>query len=178
MKQVHGVRAIDAGNAAPDTEADGAVAGAEKAVCAVLTADCLPVLLCDRAGTAVGIAHAGWRGLAAGIVEKVVGAMRVPARSLMAYLGPGIGPGAYEVGEDVRSAFVSADPAAAGAFAPLKEGKFLADLYALARRRLASAGVGDIRGGGYCTLGEERFFSFRRDGITGRMASLIWLEDD
>lgn len=178
MKQVHGTAVVEAAGAAAGVEADGAFTRVESAVCAILTADCLPVLVCDRAGTAVGIVHAGWRGLAAGIIENVVAAIRVSAPELIAYLGPGIGPGAYEVGDDVRRAFVAASPGAERAFAPRGNGKFLADLYALARQRLAAAGVGAVYGGGYCTLSEERFFSFRRDGITGRMASLIWLDAD
>ena len=143
----------------------------------MLTADCLPVLLSDRAGKTVGIAHAGWRGLAAGIIENVVQAMRVPPRNLIAYIGPGIGPRNYEVGEDVRRAFVGKDPDAAAAFASRQNGKYLADLYALARQRLEAAGVAEVHGGGFCTAGDERFFSFRRDGNTGRMASLVWLEE-
>jgi purine-nucleoside/S-methyl-5'-thioadenosine phosphorylase / adenosine deaminase len=176
LRQVHGAVAIDAAEAAPETEADGAVTRVAGVVCAVLTADCLPVLLADRDGKAVGIAHAGWRGLAGGIVGSVVRRMGVPARGLVAYIGPGIGPRRYEVGEDVRSAFVDSDADAARAFVPLPGGKYLADLYELARRRLESAGVTEIHGGGFCTASEERFFSYRRDRITGRMASLVWLE--
>ena len=178
LRQVHGAVAIDASHAAPETEADGAVTRVVGTVCSVLTADCLPVLLADRGGKAVGIAHAGWRGLARGIVESVVRKMGVPAQGMVAYIGPGIGPHSYEVGEDVRSVFVNADRDAAHAFAPLRSGKYLADLYELARRRLESAGVTDIHGGGFCTASEERFFSYRRDRITGRMASLVWLEHD
>ena len=177
MKQVHGTVVIDAAKATPDTEADGAVTRAAGSVCAVLTADCLPVLLSDRTGTTAGIAHAGWRGLAGGILESVVRAMGVSPRDLFAYIGPGIGPRNYEVGEDVREAFVSKDPDAAAAFAPRQNGKHLADLYKLARQRLAAAGVAEVHGGGFCTAGDERFFSFRRDGNTGRMASLVWLEE-
>ena len=176
LKQVHGTAVVDAARAPAEAEADGAVTREEQVVCAVLTADCLPVLFCDRGGSAVGIAHAGWRGLAAGILENTVRAMYVPADRLIAYIGPGIGAQAYEVGEDVREAFVRANPGAAAAFSAKQNGKFLADLYLLARSRLAAAGVAEIRGGGFCTATEQRFFSFRRDGITGRMASLIWLE--
>jgi len=125
----------------------------------------------------VGIAHAGWRGLAAGVIESTVRAMAAPPRDLIAYLGPGIGPARYEVRDDVRRAFVGRDPDAATAFTPERDGKFMADLYALARRRLAAAGVDEVHGGGFCTASEERFFSFRRDRTTGRMASLIWIED-
>jgi purine-nucleoside/S-methyl-5'-thioadenosine phosphorylase / adenosine deaminase len=178
VKQVHGTAVIDATRATPDAEADGIVTQSPGPVCAVMTADCLPVLLSDRAGRSVGIAHAGWRGLAGGIVENVVQAMGVPSRDIIAYIGPGIGARRYEVGEDVRKAFVDTDPAAASSFAPREDGKYLLDLYGLARQRLAAAGVAGIHGGRFCTASEERFFSFRRDQTTGRMASLIWLEED
>ncbi len=177
VKQAHGTAVIDATRVTPDAEADGVATQSPGEVCAVMTADCLPVLLSDRAGKSVGIAHAGWRGLAGGIVENVVQAMGVPSRDIIAYIGPGIGARRYEVGEDVRRAFVGGDPAAAKSFAPRQDGKYLADLYGLARQRLAAAGVAGIHGGGFCTASEERFFSFRRDQTTGRMASLIWLED-
>jgi YfiH family protein len=175
--QVHGAAVIQAADGAEAAQADGIVAGKAGLVCGVLTADCLPVLLCDRTGSTVGIAHAGWRGLAAGIIENVVRAMHASAGSLTAYLGPGIGRDVYEVGNEVRDKFVGLNPEAAAAFAPRHGGKFLADLYMLARQRLAAAGVGEVHGGGFCTLSESRFFSFRRDRITGRMASLIWLEE-
>src|SRR5581483_2853643 len=145
-------------------------------VCAVLVADCLPVLLCDGDATAVAIAHAGWRGLSAGVIEAAVAAMPVPAGALMAWLGPAIGAGAYEVGTEVRGAFLGRDPGASTAFSPRGEGKFLADLAHLARRRLAACGVGRVYGSGLCTATDPRFFSFRRDRITGRMAGLIWME--
>jgi YfiH family protein len=178
VKQVHGTAVIDAARATPDAEADGVVTQSPGPVCAVMTADCLPVFLSDREGKSVGIAHAGWRGLAGGIVENVVQAMGVPSRDIIAYIGPGIGARRYEVGEDVRKAFVDRDPAAARSFAPRQGGKYFVDLYGLARQRLAAAGVAGIYGGGFCTASEERFFSFRRDQTTGRMASLIWLEED
>jgi len=143
-----------------------------------MTADCLPVFLSDRAGQAVGIVHAGWRGLAAGVIENAVRAMALPPENLIAYIGPGIGARRYEVGEEVRRAFVDKDPNAASSFAPGRGERHFADLYALARARLAAAGVTDAYGGGLCTASDERFFSFRRDRTTGRMASLIWLEDD
>jgi YfiH family protein len=177
MKQVHGNVVVDAARATPDAEADGAVTRDPGAVCAVTTADCLPVLLSDRTGEGVGIAHAGWRGLAGGVVERVVQAMGVSPRDLIAYIGPGIGARRYEVGEDVHKAFVEPDPAAARSFAPRQNGKYLVDLCGLARQRLAAAGVTEVYGGGFCTASEGRFFSFRRDRTTGRMASLIWLED-
>ena len=177
VKQVHGTAVIDARRATPDAEADGVVTQSPGPVCAVMTADCLPVFLSDRAGTSVGIAHAGWRGLAAGIVENVVQAMGVPSRDIIAYIGPGIGARRYEVAEDVRKAFVGRDAAAANSFTPRPNGTYFADLYDLARLRLAAAGVAEVYGGEFCTASEGRFFSFRRDRTTGRMASLLWLED-
>jgi len=177
IKQVHGTTVVDPERAAQGTEADAAVTRAPGVVCAVTTADCLPVFLSERRGNAVGIAHAGWRGLAAGVIESAVQAMSGHPEELIAYIGPGIGPRRYEVGDDVRQAFVGRDAAAATAFAPRGDGKFLADLYELARGRLAAAGVARVFGGGFCTASDERFFSFRRDRTTGRMASLIWIED-
>jgi len=177
VTQVHGTAVVDAGRATPDAEADGVVTRIPGEVCAVMTADCLPVLLSDRAGKTVGIAHAGWRGLAGGIIENVVRAMAASPRDLIAYIGPGIGARRYEVGEDVRKAFVGRDPAAASSFEPRQNGTYFADLRDLARRRLAAAGVAEVYGGEFCTASEGRFFSFRRDRTTGRMASLIWLED-
>jgi YfiH family protein len=146
-------------------------------VCAVLTADCLPVLLAHRGGAAVGIAHAGWRGLAVGVIEATLGRMAVPAGEVLAWLGPGIGPRAYEVGRDVYDAFVARDPGLGAAFEPRREGRFLVDLYAAARRRLAATGVVEVFGGGFCTYTEAtRFFSCRRTRSTGRFASLIWMD--
>jgi len=177
MKQVHATRIIAADPQAREEEADGAVAHAPGRVCAVLTADCLSVLLADEAGSAVGIAHAGWRGLAAGVVENAVRAMQVSCASLIAYLGPAIGAQVYEVGAEVRDAFAAGDPPALRAFAPRPGGKFLADLAMLARQRLARAGVSRVFGGTHCTYSDSRrFYSYRREGATGRMASLIWLE--
>jgi len=178
VRQAHGTAVIDATRATPDAEADGVVTQRPGEVCAVMTADCLPVLLSDRAGKSVGIAHAGWRGLAGGIVENVVQAMGTPSRDIIAYIGPGIGARRYEVGEDVREAFVDRDPATAKSFATRQNGTYFADLYDLARQRLAASGVAEVYGGEFCTATEERFFSFRRDQTTGRMASLIWLEED
>ncbi|MBE0613456.1 MAG: peptidoglycan editing factor PgeF [Burkholderiales bacterium] len=179
LRQVHGTRVVDAEATEGAPEADAAVARRPDSVCAVLTADCLPLLLCDEAGTTVAAVHAGWRGLCAGVIEQALSAMDLPPQNLLAYLGPAIGPEAYEVGAEVRAAFVAADPEgdAGSAFVPGKPGKFYADLYALARRRLARGGVARIHGGGFCTYTErERFYSYRRDSVTGRMASLIWME--
>ena len=184
LKQVHGVGVADADTTAGPVEADASVAHRSGAVCAVLTADCLPVLLCDDEGRVVAAAHAGWRGLAGGAIEHTVRAMGVAPASLMAYLGPAIGPAAFEVGDEVRQVFVAADPDAQQAFtlstqhpAPSTEIKWLADIYLLARQRLQRLGVERVHGGAYCTHSEpQRFYSYRRDGATGRMASLIWLE--
>lgn len=156
--------------------ADASVACAPGKVCAVLTADCLPVLLCDRQGTAVAAAHAGWRGLLAGVIEATVARMERPPDELIAWLGPAIGPQAFEVGDEVRAAFAAHAGEATRAFVPSPAGRWLADIYALARMRLARAGVVSIYGGGLCTMQDAaRFYSYRRDHMTGRMASLIWL---
>jgi len=145
-------------------------------VCAVLTADCLPVLFCNVAGTRVAAAHAGWRGLLAGVLEQTVAAFDDPPQHVMAWLGPAIGPQAFEVGDEVRVEFVAESAASATHFRPHGDGHWLADLYGLARDRLVAAGIEQVSGGGLCTFGDPaRFFSYRRDGVTGRMASLIWL---
>ena len=175
LEQVHGSEVIGARGPQP-RRADASFARAAGVVCAVLTADCLPVLLCDTAGSRVAAAHAGWRGLAAGVLENTVAALNAP--DLMAWLGPAIGQQAFEVGAEVRQAFVAPHPDCAAAFAQAGGGKWRADLYELARLALRRAGVREIYGGGWCTYGEpERFFSYRRDGATGRMASLIWLNE-
>ncbi|HMW55842.1 MAG: peptidoglycan editing factor PgeF [Candidatus Accumulibacter sp.] len=183
LQQVHGTTVLDAGTPTQFRVADGAFARNVAVVCVVMTADCLPVLLCDRAGTVVAAAHAGWRSLQAGILERTVAAMAVPGIELIAYLGPAIGPQAFEVGGEVRAGFVGPYAEAAAAFKPLpqpvnKAGGWLANIYLLARQRLAHLGVEGIYGGEYCTFGQESlFFSYRRDGVTGRMASLIWLSE-
>ncbi len=175
LNQVHGARCVAADAAWNGVRADASVAHTAGVVCAILTADCLPLLLCDDQGTAVAAVHAGWRGLAAGVIEAAVLAMHVPGKHLLAWLGPAIGPEAYEVGSDVREAFLADDQNAASAFRPRGE-KWLCDLYALARRRLAAVGVEQVFGGGLCTFTDAaRFYSFRRDGAAGRMASVIWL---
>lgn len=178
LKQVHGTVVVDAGLVSGSPEADAVVCRKPGKVCAVMTADCLPVLFCDRAGTVVGAAHAGWRGLLAGILEATLREMAVVPSEIIAWLGPAIGPLAFEVGDDVRSAFVAHDPVAGKAFHPQGGAKWLADIYLLARQRLGAVGVVDISGGDRCTASEETtFFSYRRDGVTGRMASLVWLEN-
>lgn len=181
LAQVHGARVVEAGHPEGNRDADACVARRAGQVCAVLIADCLPVLLCDRAGTTVAAAHAGWRGLNAGVVENTVAAMHCDPGALLAYLGPAIGPEAFEVQGDVLEAFVAADPGARDCFRdkPVPSGtprKWLANLYALARRRLARAGVGVVYGGGACTYSDPaRFFSHRRAGRDGRQAAMIWL---
>jgi YfiH family protein len=187
LRQVHGTAVFDteagtidglpvtAGDAEP--EADAAVTRRAGVVLAVLHADCLPVLLCSDDGLVLGAAHAGWRGLAAGVVEATMAAMRVPGERVIAWLGPAAGPAHYEVGEAVRAAFIDGDAGAASAFVATRPGHWCVDLYALARRRLAALGVTRIHGGGRCTIGEpDAFFSHRREARTGRMASLLWRE--
>ncbi|MFH1872995.1 MAG: peptidoglycan editing factor PgeF [Pseudomonadota bacterium] len=177
LTQVHGTRCVDAATALPSIEADASFTRQRGVVCAVLTADCLPVLLCDDQATVVAIAHAGWRGLAAGVIEATVGAMAAPGERLMAWLGPAIGPQAFEVGGEVREQFIAHDPQAAGAFVATDTGKWLCDIQRLARQRLDALGIRRIASANSCTLGDaDNFYSFRRDGVTGRMASLIWLE--
>jgi len=209
LRQAHGVNVVDAASVNAGATADGAWTGRSGVVCAVLTADCLPVFLCSRQGTKVALLHAGWRGLTAGVIEAGLRALATPGAELLAWFGPAIGPDSYEVGDEVRDAFLAQDAGAAVCFHEHGAGRWLANLYALARRRLQAQGVNAIYGGNFCTLREhERFFSFRRagtrqcrerhdsrdgggratqgavaedaesdrrDGVTGRMASLIWL---
>lgn len=178
LRQVHGSGVADADAATGAPEADASVARTPGTVCVVMIADCVPVLLTDRAGSAVAMAHAGWRGLAAGVIETTLGALALDPAELLAYLGPGIGARAFEVGADVRDAFLMRDPQAEAAFAPHAPGKWLADLFLLARQRLQRAGVRSIHGGGLCTYSDAaRFFSYRRERTTGRMAALIWREE-
>ncbi|HXZ96975.1 MAG TPA: peptidoglycan editing factor PgeF [Burkholderiales bacterium] len=177
LRQVHGTEVANADAKHRPAESDASIARKENNVCAVLSADCLPLLLCDSGGSVVAAAHCGWRGIATGIIEKTVIAMRVAPQALLAYLGPAISPKAYEVGVDVREAFLHGDASAEQAFAANAPGKWLADLYMLARLRLSCIGVKRIYCGNFCTYTDSvRFFSHRRDGNTGRMASLIWLE--
>jgi polyphenol oxidase len=198
LKQVHGINvadldagALDApadrgdqdggtgagGGTGPSGPADAAFTRRRGRVCAILTADCLPLLLAADTGDLVAAAHAGWRGLAAGVIEATVQALQVSPERLMAWLGPAIGPRHFEVGAEVREALLAGDSEAEAAFAPNARGRFLADLAQLAQRRLAAVGVSRVYGGGECTYADAgRFFSHRRDGVTGRQASLIWLE--
>jgi len=181
LNQVHGINVVDAAGVADASvtpSADASVATAPGVVCAMMTADCLPVLFCDVGGQVVGAAHAGWRGLAAGVLEQAVVAMRARgAGEILAWLGPAIGPQQFEVGQDVLDAFADVDPVCRSAFVPIvgREGKYFADIYQLARRKLALLDVDRVAGGGLCTVSDRRFYSYRRDKITGRMASLIWL---
>lgn len=178
IHQVHGPRAVQMPCEPAEPDADASYTRQAGIVCAVQAADCMPVLFCDRQGSVVAAAHAGWRGLAGGVLEAVIAGMGVAPGSLLAWMGPAIGPAAFEVGEEVRSAFMASDPAAAAAFKPqATPGKYLADLFWLARRRLTQAGIQDIYGGGLCTYSDpSRFFSYRRDGVCGRMAALIWID--
>ncbi len=183
LNQVHGVEIIDAANTSCVPDADASFTTYKNVVCVTMTADCLPVLLCDKAGSVVAAVHAGWRGLCDGILEASVNMVckvaQIQSTDLIAWLGPAIGPNAFEVGAEVSAQFLEKNKNAASAF-KLQGDKFLANIYLLATQRLNNVGVTDIYGGGYdedfCTFtDEERFFSFRRDGDTGRMATLIWI---
>ena len=180
LNQVHGATVVDAAAAAGTPSADASVTSQRGVVCAIQTADCLPVLFCEAAGNVVGAAHAGWRGLANGVLQNTVQAMRnMGAIDILAWLGPAIGPEQFEVGEDVLQAFSAHGPEAETAFKPRDDstGKYLADIYQLARIVLARHGVMKIHGGDNCTVSDAgRFYSYRRDGVTGRMASLIWIK--
>ncbi len=179
VNQVHGIEVIDATKSGCLENADGAYASQANVVCVTMTADCLPVLLCDKAGTVVAAVHAGWRGLCDGVIEAAIAKMPVVPEDILAWLGPAIGPNAFEVGDDVREQFMQKDEQAESAFKPYGD-KWLCDIYTIAKQRLISVGVKAIYGGSvneeFCTYTDEtRFFSFRRDNATGRMASLIWL---
>lgn len=170
LNQVHGTR-VACLDELPLPEADAALSRMPNTVCTIKVADCMPVLLADEAGSVVAGAHAGWRGMSAGVIEATIDAMRVPGERLMAWLGPAIGPAVYEVGDEVRAAFKEKE-----AFSPTRPGHWLLDLYAVARRRLADKGVERVFGGGFCTYSDPaRFYSYRRDRVTGRMAAMIWL---
>ena len=177
LNQVHGTTVANADSASCLPQADACIARHRAAVCVVMTADCLPVLLCDTQGSVVGVAHAGWKGLAAGVIEATVKSMDVAPETVMAWLGPAISQDAFEVGEEVRAAFVAVQPQAASAFVAGQGGKWFADLYTLARLRLNALGITRVYGGGSCTFRErEQYYSYRRDGATGRMGTFIWLE--
>jgi YfiH family protein len=179
LTQVHGATVVDAATVISPVEADASIAASSGVACTIQVADCLPVLFCDAAGRVVGAAHAGWRGLAAGVLENTVARMRAAgAGDILAWLGPAIGPQRFEVGTDVLEAFVARHPENRSAFVPRSadSGKYLADIYVLARAALRRAGVERVSGGGFCTVSDEqRFYSYRRDGATGRMAALIWM---
>lgn len=177
LEQVHGTDVARLTRATPyqAIRADAAYTNEPGVVCAAMSADCLPVLFCSTAGDEVAAAHAGWRGLNAGVLENTLAAFHAKPQDIMAWFGPAIGPQQFEVGGEVREAFIASDPLAASAFTPFGE-KYLADIYHLARLRLQAAGVSQIFGGDCCTVSDaSQFFSYRRDGITGRLASLIWL---
>lgn len=177
LNQVHGTEVADLTPSSKEPiTADACITTSRHQVCTVMTADCLPLLLCASSGKQVAAIHAGWRGLAAGIIEQTVARFSQP-KQLLVWLGPAISQAAFEVGPEVRSAFIQQDPKAADAFLRQENGKYLADLYQLARQRLHAVGVSAIYGGDYCTYQQaELFYSYRRDGETGRMASSIWFD--
>jgi YfiH family protein len=176
LEQVHGTAVAEPGRDLGVPLADAAVTRSPGVVLAAMTADCLPVAFAVEDGSAIAIAHAGWRGLAAGVLEATVARLAVAPERLLAHLGPAIGAAWYEVGDEVREAFVARDPQASAAFHAAGPAKWYADLYALARRRLAALGLVRVHGGEHCTFTDHaRFFSFRRDGVTGRMATLVWI---
>ncbi|RON71763.1 multi-copper polyphenol oxidoreductase [Pseudomonas fluorescens] len=175
LQQVHGIAVVHADPGIVAT-ADASWTATPGIACTAMTADCLPALFCDRAGTRVAAAHAGWRGLAAGVLEATLDSLDVPAGEVLVWLGPAIGPKAFEVGPEVREVVINQLPEAAEAFVPSNNaGKFMADIYLLARLRLAERGVTAVYGGGFCTVTDPRFFSYRRASRTGRFASLVWL---
>ena len=182
LNQVHGTDVVELtpDNVGQIAKADASYTRHPGIACAILTADCLPVVLSDSEGTVVGAAHCGWRSLCGGVIENLVSAMAVAPETLQAWLGPAIGPDSFEVGPEVRDAFLEHDPTAARAFKAegARSGRFMADIYALATLRLNHLGVSSLTGGGHCTVRDsDRFFSYRRDGQTGRMATLVWLVD-
>lgn len=175
LRQVHGVAVVPA-EPGEVLEADASWTATPGVACTVMTADCLPVLFCDRAGSRVAAAHAGWRGLAGGVLEATLDALAVAPEDVLVWLGPAIGPHAFEVGAEVREAFMAVHPQAAEAFvASVNPDRYMADIYRLARIRLAARGVTAVYGGGFCTYSDPRFYSYRRAAQTGRFASLIWL---
>ena len=178
LRQVHGIDVLDA-DAVRDDEpaADAAITRTAGVVLAILSADCLPILLCADDGSAVAALHAGWRGLVGGVIEATIARLGVPGTRLLGWLGPAIAAPSYEVGAEVRAAFVAADARAQSAFVPTRPGHWCCDLYALARQRLSAAGVERVHGGGFDTFSDQRFYSYRRERETGRFATLIWCID-
>lgn len=175
LRQVHGVAVVPA-EPGEVLEADASWTATPGIACSVMTADCLPVLFCDRAGSRVAAAHAGWRGLAGGVLEATLDALAMAPEDVLVWLGPAIGPHAFEVGAEVREAFMAVHPQAAEAFvASVNPDRYMADIYQLARIRLAARGVTAVYGGGFCTYSDPRFYSYRRAAQTGRFASLVWL---
>jgi len=177
LEQVHGTTVVNADSTGCRPQADACIARHTASVCVVMTADCLPVLLCDIQGTVVAAVHAGWKGLAGGVIEATVRATDVNPQNLIAWLGPAISQNVFEVGDDVRDLFIETDSKAADAFISGESGKWFADIYRLARMRLNALGVDQISGGDYCTYQDSKqFYSYRRDGMTGRMGTFIWIE--
>jgi len=177
LAQIHGTKVVDAGTVTKGHKADALFSRIPGQVCAVLTADCLPLLLCNQTGDRVAAVHAGWRGLADGVIEATLNQLAVPGSEIIAWLGPAIGAACFEVGTEVRDTFIQHSPEAEAAFTPNRPGHWLADIYLLARQRLKACGVTSVWGGEYCTVTDkERFYSYRRDGQTGRMATLIWID--
>ncbi len=177
LNQIHGIHALCLDHDVSERDADASFSFQAERVCIVMTADCLPVLLCDRKGSCVAAVHAGWRGLCNGIIEATLEKLALRSEDVLAWLGPAIGPTAFEVGEEVKDAFVQEYKEDSTAFSPQADGKWTANLYQLAEQRLRRTGVSAIYGGEYCTYNEpERFFSYRREGQTGRLASFIWIE--
>ena len=178
LRQVHGTAVANLDAPAPGAEADAAVTRTRHRVCAIRVADCMPVLLADDEARVIGAVHAGWRGLCAGVLENTIRAMQTAPEKTIAWLGPAIGPKVYEVGDEVRAAFVALDRAAEAAFSPTRPGHWLLDLYAVARQRLRGCGIERVSGGSYCTYSDpERFHSYRRDRTSARMAALLWLSE-
>ena len=178
LEQVHGIDVIEASTAMENNVADGSFTSKPGCVCVVMTADCLPVLLCDKQGTVIAAVHAGWRGLLQGVIPAAVEKLQVPNDQILAWLGPAIGPQSFEVGREVKEAFLDADLNNGGAFLPSTTGHFVANLYQLAELQLKRLGINEVYGQKWCTYQDKaHYFSYRRDGVTGRMASLIWLAD-
>ena len=175
LEQVHGVQVINADHADNTPQADAAFSTEKNKVCVVMIADCLPVLICNRQGTKVAAAHAGWRGLQAGVIEASIESLQENRQDILVWLGPAIGPDTFEVGDDVRQKFITEIPETVSAFTVSKPGHWLANIYELAKIRLQNMGIDQIYGGDFCTYTDQQhFYSYRRDGVTGRMASLIW----